>query len=154
MVCGNCQTIHYTNPKIVAGCLPIWKERILLCRRAIEPAKGLWNIPSGYLENGETVEAGALREVYEEALAEVDLIGVHALYSIPKINQIYIHFLGGLIEGQFGVGEESLETRLFSETEIPWEEIAFSSSIFSLQRYFADRRAGKRLVHLGAFRAR
>ena len=148
-VCRNCQRIHYTNPKIVAGCLPVWEDQVLLCRRAIEPRRAYWNIPSGYLENGETVEEGAERELWEEARAQVDLQGLHALFSIPHINQVYIHFLGILQEGAFAVGEESLEARLFTENEIPWDAIAFSSSVFSLRQFFADRRSRRRQVHIG-----
>ena len=151
-VCRNCQTIHYSNPKIVAGCLPIWEDKVLLCRRAIEPRKGFWNVPSGYLENGETVEEGAVREVWEEALAKVQLRGLHALYSIPQVSQIYLHFLGDLVEGKYGVGPESLETQLFAEEEIPWDEIAFTSSTFTLQHFFADRKKGVREVHVGSSR--
>lgn len=150
MICAHCQAIHYTNPRIVAGCLPVFDDRVLLARRAIEPRKGYWNVPSGYLENGETVEEGALREVREEVLAELNLIGMHALYSIPHINQVYIHFLGQLMsENAFGCGPESAEVQLFRETEIPWSDIAFSSSTFSLQHYFADRREGIRQLHRG-----
>ena len=135
--------IHYQNPKIVAGCLPIWKDKVLLCRRAIEPRKGFWNVPGGYLENGETVEEGAKREVWEEALAKVDVTSLHLVYDIPQINQVYMHFLGNLMDGKFGVGEESLETQLFSEEEIPWEKIAFTSSKCTLQLYFESRRTGQ-----------
>lgn len=149
-VCRNCDRIHYTNPKIVAGCLPIWEDKVLLAKRSIAPRQGYWNVPSGYMENGETVEEGALREVREEAKASVKIMGMHTIYSIPHINQVYMHFLGTL-EGPnaFGVGEESLEVRLFSEAEIPWEEIAFTSSIFSLKKYFADRKRGAHQLHLG-----
>ena len=119
-VCGNCNTIHYQNPKIVAGCLPIWKGEVLLCKRAIEPRLGYWNVPSGYMENGETVEDAARREVWEEAHARVEILGLHSIYSIPHINQVYIHFLGELVQGEYGVGEESSEVRLFTEKEIPW----------------------------------
>jgi ADP-ribose pyrophosphatase YjhB (NUDIX family) len=112
---------------------------------------GYWNVPSGYLENGETVEEGAAREVWEEAEARVIIKGIHSIYSLPHINQIYIHFLATLIDGQFGVGEESSETRLFTEQDIPWQEIAFSSSLFSLKKYFADRKAGIQQPHLGKF---
>ena len=93
-VCGNCETIHYSNPNIVAGCLPIWEGKVLLAKRAIEPRIGYWNVPSGYMENGETVEEGAAREVWEEAAAKVEITGMHTLYDIPHINQVYIHFLG------------------------------------------------------------
>lgn len=151
IVCKNCHEIHYSNPKIVAGCLPIYGNKVLLCKRAIEPMKGKWNVPSGYLENKESVEEGALREVYEEAEAKVELIGIHAIYSIARISQIYIHFLGNLVEGKFGVGEESLECQLFSEEEIPWDEMAFTSSVFTLKRYFSDLKKGKRKTHLGNY---
>lgn len=149
-VCGNCGRIHYSNPKIVAGCLPIWEDKVLLAKRSIEPRLGYWNVPSGYMENGETVEEGALREVREEAMAQVKITGMHTIYSIPHINQVYMHFLGEL-QGPdaFGVGEESLEVRLFAEAEIPWDEIAFTSSVFSLRRYFADRKRGHHQLHLG-----
>lgn len=149
-VCVNCGAIHYSNPKIVTGCLPVWGDQVLLCRRSIHPRRGYWNVPSGYLENGETVEEGAAREVWEEALAEVEITGLHAVFSIPHINQIYIHFLGDLKEGRYGVGEESLEVRLFGEEEIPWDEIAFTSSEFTLRRFFRDRREGAAGVHLGS----
>ncbi len=148
-ICRSCQRIHYSNPKIVTGCLPVWEEQVLLCRRAIEPRRGYWNIPSGYMENGETVEEGAVRELWEEARARVERQQLHAIFSIPHINQVYIHFLGRLLNGQFAVGEESLETRLFAEREIPWEDIAFSSSVFSLRHYFADQRSRRREVHIG-----
>lgn len=150
MVCVDCQAIHYVNPKIVAGCLPIIGDRVLLARRAIEPRSGYWNVPSGYLENGETVEEGALREVKEEVLADVKLIGMHALYSIPHINQVYIHFLAQLEDAaSFGCGPESAEVRLFREDEIPWQEIAFTSSVFTLRRYFSDYQKGIRQLHRG-----
>ena len=150
-VCGSCSTIHYQNPKIVAGCLPVWESKVLLCRRAIEPRKGYWNVPSGYLENGETVEQGAAREVWEEAEARVTIFRLHSLYNIPRINQVYLHFLAELTDGKFGVGEESLECALFSEADIPWSELAFTSSAFSLRRYFADLKAGKTSLHRGIY---
>jgi len=148
-VCAGCGAIHYTNPKIVTGCLPIWEEQVLLCRRAIEPRLGYWNVPGGFLENGETVEQGAIREVWEEALAEVTVQHVHAIFSLPHINQVYIHFLARLNSLEFRAGEESLEVQLFHEAEIPWNEIAFSSTTFSLERYFRDRQNGSHQVHVG-----
>lgn len=151
LVCKSCDTIHYRNPKIVAGVLPIYGDKVLLCKRAIEPCKGLWNVPSGYLENKESVEEGAMREVWEEALGKVEIISTHSVYSIARISQVYIHFLGNLIDGKFGVGEESLDCQLFSEAEIPWDEMAFTSSTFTLKRYFADRKAGLLQVHLGNY---
>lgn len=150
IVCKNCDRIHYFNPKIVVGCLPIWEDKVLLCKRAIPPCKGKWNVPAGYLENGETAEEGAIREVWEEAEAKVDLLGVLAIYSLPHVSQVYIHFLGKLKNLQFGVGVESLETQLFTEAEMPWREIAFTSSSFALERYFADRKRGKQQAHIGS----
>lgn len=149
--CTNCDTIHYQNPKIIAGCLVIYNDKVLLCRRAIEPRIGLWNLPGGYLENGETVEQGAMREVWEEALAKVTITSLHLVFSIPQVNQVYMHFLAVLNEPIFGVGEESLEVELFSEEDIPWNEIAFSSSTKALKYYFEDRKKGKFTTHLDKF---
>ena len=151
-VCESCNTIHYQNPKIVAGCLPIWEDQVLLCRRAIGPREGFWNVPGGYLENGETVEEGAAREVLEEACTNVDITGLHMVYSIPHINQVYMHFLGDLNQLDFAPGIESLEVRLFREEEIPWGDIAFISSSFTLKRFFQDRKEGIRQLHMGGFR--
>ncbi len=151
LVCGNCETIHYQNPKIVAGCLPVWEDKVLLCRRAIEPAYGLWNIPSGYLENGEGVLEGAKREVWEEAAARTTNEYLISLYNLEKINQVYLQYVGELVNGDFGVGEESLECRLFTQKAIPWEEIAFTSSVFTLNKYFSDRKAGRRVLHQASY---
>ncbi|NJC28301.1 NUDIX hydrolase [Neolewinella antarctica] len=151
LVCGACTTIHYRNPKIVAGCLPVWEDKVLLCRRAIEPCYGLWNVPSGYLENGEGVEAGAIREVWEEAAAKVELTYLISLYNLEKINQIYLQFVGELVEGKFAVGEESLECQLFTEADIPWDEMAFTSSTFTIKRHFLDRRDGTQRLHRASY---
>ncbi|MFK8101314.1 MAG: NUDIX hydrolase [Saprospiraceae bacterium] len=146
-VCPQCTLIHYQNPKIVTGCLPIWEDKVLLCKRAIEPRHGYWNIPGGYMENGETVEEGAMREVWEEAFAKVEIIGLHTLYSIPHVNQVYLHFLAEMTTPDFEAGVESLEVALFKEEDIPWENIAFTSSTFSLKCFFSDRKAGIRQLH-------
>lgn len=150
--CISCNQVHYENPNMVVGCLPVYEDKILLCKRAIEPRSGYWNLPAGYLENGESVEAGAMREVWEEALAKVEITGLHSIYSIPHINQIYVFFLADLTPPEFGVGEESLEVRLFAEAEIPWKEIAFTSSIHALKRYFEDRKNGVQQTHRGEFK--
>ena len=150
-VCENCEIIHYQNPKVVTGALPLWEDKVLLCKRGISPRKGFWNVPGGYLENGESVEDGAIREVFEETLSRIEIIGLHTLYSIPKINQVYMHFLATLNELDFQPTEESLEVQLFTEEEIPWKEIAFTSSSFTLKKYFEDRRNGKRQLHRGSF---
>ncbi|MEO1258359.1 MAG: NUDIX hydrolase [Bacteroidota bacterium] len=148
-VCGNCGTIHYHNPKIITGCLPVWENKVLLCRRAIEPRKGYWNVPAGFMELGESVEAGAAREVWEEAKAKVNIWGVHTIFTFTRFNHVYVQYLGELVDGKFGIGEESLEVKLFAEEEIPWKEIAFESSLFALKKYFEDRKNGERKVHSG-----
>lgn len=149
--CDQCESIHYQNPNMVVGCIPIWNDQVMLCRRAIEPGKGLWNLPGGYLENGETVEEGAAREVWEEAGIRVRVTSLHTVFNIPKINQVYLHFLAEMPDLNYAAGVESLEVEMFKETEIPWEEIAFSSSTFSLEKYFSDRKAGQKQVHLGKY---
>lgn len=141
-VCASCEFIHYQNPKIVAGCIPEWDDRILLCKRAIEPRSGLWTIPAGFMENLETVEQAAARETDEEACAKVIIDGLYGVYNIPHISQVYMVFRGQLVDGKFSPGPESLETRLYSEEEIPWEELAFPVIVNSLKRYFNDRRRG------------
>ena len=150
-VCESCDTIHYQNPKIVTGALPLWEDKVLLCKRGIAPRKGFWNVPGGYLENGESVEDGAIREVREETLSTITIIGLHTLYSIPKINQVYMHFLADLQQLDFKPTPESLEVQLFTEAEIPWKEIAFASSSFTLKRFFEDRKKGIRQLHRGRF---
>ena len=149
-VCDACGMVHYQNPRIIAGCVPFWGDKVLLCRRDIEPRRGFWTLPCGFLENGETLEMGAKRETREEANAEVDLRRLFAVYSIPHINQVYMVFLAQLkAEDGFGAGEETIEARLFSGAEIPWDEIAFSAVKFTLERYFSDGIVEH--AHLGAF---
>lgn len=141
-VCGACGTIHYQNPKVVVGCIPEWGDRILLCRRAIEPRYGFWTLPAGFMERGETTQDGAARETYEEALARVEVLSLYTLFNLPHIDQVYLLFRSRLLDLGFGPGEESLEVRLFAEAEIPWGEIAFPVIRETLKLYFADRKAG------------
>ena len=150
-VCVACDAIHYQNPRIIAGCVPTWDDKVLLCRRSIEPRKGYWTLPCGFLENGETVEQGAARETLEEAEAPVTMGALFCVYSIPHINQVYMVFSAELRTADgFGAGEETLEARLFSPEEIPWDEIAFSAVKFALERYCAPADASMQ-VHLGSF---
>jgi len=131
--------------------VPTWGGKVLLCRRAIEPRLGFWTLPCGFLENGETVEQGAARETREEAEAEVSLKRLFAVYSIPHINQVYMVFLAELLaEDGFGPGEETLEAKLFSVDEIPWDDIAFSAVKFTLEHYCAAASQSD-AVHLGSF---
>lgn len=141
-VCDNCRTIHYQNPNIVAGSLPVYGDRILLCKRAIEPRLGLWTLPAGFMENAETVEQAAIRESREEANANVHLEQLYTVFSLPHVNQVYMMFLATLLDENFSAGPESLEVRLFSETEIPWDKLAFKTIYQTLRYYFEDRRRG------------
>jgi len=142
MVCGECETIHYQNPRVVVGSIPVWEGRILLCKRAIEPRLGLWTLPAGFLENGETVEQGALRETLEEANARVELTGLYTMISLIHVHQIYMMYTGELADLDFGPGPESLEVRLFDESEIPWEALAFRTITRTLRCWFLDRKLG------------
>jgi ADP-ribose pyrophosphatase YjhB (NUDIX family) len=141
-VCVACGTIHYQNPKIVVGCIPEWDDRILLCRRAIEPRYGLWTLPAGFMENGETVQQGAARETLEEARARVEIGTLYTLFNLPHISQVYMLFRGRLLDLDFGPGSESLEVALVPESEVPWQEIAFPVIKESLLLYFRDRAEG------------
>ncbi|MDQ6923720.1 MAG: NUDIX hydrolase [Pseudomonadota bacterium] len=149
-VCAACATIHYQNPKVVVGCLPVWEDRVLLCKRAIEPRLGLWTLPAGFLENGETLIAGALRETAEEAGARVDICALYTIISLPHISQIYVMFHARLRDLDFAPGPESLEVRLFDEDDIPWGQIAFRTITRTLRNYFLDRKRGEFPVHVSA----
>lgn len=149
--CGNCGMIHYQNPKVVVGCVPVWEDKILLCKRAIEPRKGYWGLPAGYLENKETLEEGALRETLEESGAAVELIRMHAVYNIPRISQVYVFFLAQMKNSRLDPGEESLDAKLFAPEEIPYDEMAFPSSTFAIKKYLEDLDQGFSAVHLGAW---
>ncbi len=141
--CETCGVIHYQNPLMVVGCIPEMEDKILLCRRAIEPCYGKWTLPAGYLENGETVAAGAKRETFEEARARVEILAPYALYNICHVNQIYLMFRARLEDDNFQAGSESLVVRLFSEDDIPWHEIAFRVIKETLKQYYMDRRTGR-----------
>ncbi|MGH8799385.1 MAG: NUDIX hydrolase [Casimicrobiaceae bacterium] len=153
-VCATCGTIHYQNPKTVVGCLPEWQGLVLLCRRAIEPRRGLWTLPAGFLENGETLEGGALRETAEEARARVEIGGLYTIISLPDINQVYVMFRARLLDLDFAPGPESLEVRLFAEDAIPWDEIAFRTIARTLRNYFLDRKRDDFPVHVSALSRR
>ncbi|UTA46321.1 NUDIX hydrolase [Simiduia sp. 21SJ11W-1] len=141
-VCGDCSTIHYQNPRIITGTLPVHEDKVLLCKRAIEPRYGLWTLPAGFMENGETTEQGATRETWEEASANIENLTLYTLFNLPYINQVYFFYRANLSDLNFGPGTESLEVGLFSEDEIPWEELAFPVITRTLQLYFDDRNTG------------
>ena len=137
-ICDDCGTVHYQNPLIVVGCVVESEGKILLCKRSIEPRYGYWTIPAGFMELGETLAGGAARETLEEACATVEIGHQFASVDVIDAGQVHIFFTGKLVGG-FGVGEESLETKLYSEAEIPWDDLAFRSGRFALEKYFEDR---------------
>jgi ADP-ribose pyrophosphatase YjhB (NUDIX family) len=147
-VCEACKAIHYQNPKLVVGCIPEWEDSILLCKRAIEPQYGLWTLPAGFMELGETTTEAALRETEEEAHARVEILGLYSLFNLPEISQVYVLLRGRLIDLNFSPGAESLEVRLFQEAEIPWSDLAFAAIRETLRHYFADRRSGQYTVRM------
>lgn len=136
-VCSSCGTIHYQNPKIVVGCVPEQDGKILLCKRAIEPRCGFWTVPAGFMELGETVEEGAMRETREEACAEVRLGHLFASVDVIEAGQVHLFFTATLIGG-FAPGDETQETALFRKDDIPWPEIAFLSGRYALEKYLED----------------
>ncbi|MFQ5708864.1 MAG: NUDIX hydrolase [bacterium] len=150
-LCDNCQAIHYQNPRMVVGSLPRWENKILLCKRAIEPCKGLWTLPAGFLENGETVEQGAVRETLEEANAPIDIVRLFSVYSMPQFDQIYLLFLANLNNLDFHPGAETLEVKLFEASEIPWNQLAFSPVKFTLEKYLSNPEVSNGAVYLGAY---
>jgi ADP-ribose pyrophosphatase YjhB (NUDIX family) len=146
-VCIACQTIHYQNPKIVTGTLPVWDDQVLLCRRAIEPRYGLWTLPAGFMENGETMEQAADRESQEEANANLEIEQLYTIISLPHINQVYALYRARLCDRTYSPGAESLEVELFRETDIPWEKLAFRTIHYTLKQYFLDRKKGQFPLH-------
>ena len=142
-VCTSCDTIHYKNPLLVLGCVPVWEDKILLCKRAIEPRLGFWTVPAGFMENGETLQNAAARECYEEALAKVEIGSLLAVVSVTHAAQVHVMFRAHLLAPTFAPGPESLEVGLYSEAEIPWENLAFPSGEFTLRKFYSDRAAGR-----------
>ncbi|MGA1496440.1 MAG: NUDIX hydrolase [Steroidobacteraceae bacterium] len=149
-VCGSCEAIHYHNPKIIVGCVPEYQGRILLCRRAIEPRHGYWTFPAGFMENGETMQQGAARESWEEALARVEIGSPLAIVHVLHAQQVHVTFRARLPSPEFAAGTESLEVGLYEPAEIPWDDIAFPSVHFALERWLEDRSRGREELHFTA----
>ena len=146
-VCGVCGTIHYENPINVVGTVPAWGERVLLCRRNIEPRYGLWTLPAGFLELGESTAQGAERETVEEAGARIELQGLFTVLNVVRVGQVHLYYRARLLDTDFAPGPETIEAKLFEEAEIPWDELAFRTVRETLKHYFADRRLGQFGVH-------
>ena len=140
--CTVCTTIHYENPLNVVGTLPVWQDKVLLCRRNIEPRRGLWTLPAGFMELGETAAEGALRETIEEAGARVEMQSLFTMIDVVRVGQVHLFYRARLLDIDFAPGPETIETGLFGEDEIPWDEIAFRTTRKTLELYFEDRRAG------------
>lgn len=149
-VCDACGHIHYENPRLVVGCVATWEERILLCRRAIEPRLGFWTLPAGFMENGETTAEAAARETLEEAGARIIIEAPFAMVSIAHINQVHLFYRGRLATPEFRAGEESLETALLDQDEIPWQDMAFRSVSLCLRHFLDDRARGHFSFHEAA----
>ena len=147
-VCPACHTIHYENPLNVVGTVPYWGDKVLLCKRNIEPRFGKWTLPAGFMEMSETVAEGAARETLEESGAQFALEGFFSLLNVPRVGQVHVFYLARLLSDVFDPGFETIEARLFAENEIPWDEIAFRTVKETLEHYFADRRNGHFGIHI------
>jgi len=149
-ICDHCPRVHYSNPTLVVGCLPYWgKDHVLLCERSIEPRLGFWTVPSGFMENGESLEEGAIRETVAEACAEVEIQRLFAAFSLPHVNQVYMLFSARLLSQDFEPGDESEAVRLFHRDEIPWPKLAFRAVEFALEKYVSEGLESG--VHLGRY---
>jgi ADP-ribose pyrophosphatase YjhB (NUDIX family) len=146
-VCNSCHTIHYENPLNVVGTVPVWGDKVLLCKRNIEPRFGKWTLPAGFMELNETVAQGAARETVEEAGAQFEMQELFTMMNVTRVGQVHFFYRAQLTSDTFDPGHETQEARLFAEHEIPWDEIAFRTVKETLQHYFADAKTGKFELH-------
>lgn len=147
--CTACGEIHYENPINVVGTVPVWGDQVLLCRRAIEPRYGLWTLPAGFLELGESTDAGAVRETIEEAGARIELEGLYTVLNVVRVGQVHFFYRARMLDTTLDPGPETLEAQLFREHEVPWDQIAFRTVRQTLEHYFEDRRRGQFVLHTG-----
>lgn len=148
-ICTACGEIHYENPINVVGTVPVWGEQVLLCRRNIEPRYGMWTLPAGFLELGESTAEGAVRETVEEAGARIELQGLFTVLNVVRVGQVHLYYRARMLDTTLDPGLETIEARLFLEHEVPWDELAFRTVRQTLEHFFADRRAGAFGVHAG-----
>ncbi|HEY9278465.1 MAG TPA: NUDIX hydrolase [Eoetvoesiella sp.] len=146
-VCDQCGAVHYQNPRNVVGVLPIWEDKILLCRRAIEPRYNKWTLPAGFMELGETTAQGAMRETQEEAGAQIELGPLYTVIDVPHAEQVHFFYLAKVLSADLFPGPESLEAAFFSPGEIPWPELAFRTVITTLEHYLNDKKTGRFPIH-------
>ena len=148
-VCTGCGEIHYENPLNVVGTVPVWGDQVLLCRRNIEPRYGLWTLPAGFMELGESTSDGAIRETDEEAGAHIELQGLFTLLNVVRVGQVHLFYRARMLDTHLAPGPETIEAQLFTEAQIPWDQIAFRTVRETLQLYFADRKRGVFEIHVG-----
>ncbi|MFM8900869.1 MAG: NUDIX hydrolase [Burkholderiales bacterium] len=146
-VCPACGTVHYQNPTNVVGTVPVWEDKVLLCRRNIEPRHGFWTLPAGFMELGETSAEGAVRETVEEAGAQIELLGLFTVLNVVHVGQVHLYYRAQMLSPALNPGLETIEAELFSESQIPWEQLAFRTVRRTLELFFADRRRGQFGVH-------
>lgn len=149
-VCPACHTIHYENPLNVVGTVPFWGEhgeQVLLCKRNIQPRKGFWTLPAGFMELGETTAEGAARETDEEAGAQIEMLGLFTVMNVARVGQVHFYYRARLLSTEFNPGHETMEARLFTEAEVPWDDLAFQTVKMTLKHYFADRKTAAFGLH-------
>jgi ADP-ribose pyrophosphatase YjhB (NUDIX family) len=146
-VCPACGTVHYENPLMVVGTVPVWGEQVLLCKRNIEPRRGKWTLPAGFMELGESTSGGAARETDEEAGARFEMQDLFTVMNVVRVGQVHMYYRARLLSDRFDPGHETMEARLFDEADIPWSELAFHTVRQTLEHFFADRRSGLFPVH-------
>lgn len=151
-ICTGCGEIHYENPLNVVGTVPVWGDQVLLCLRNIEPRKGMWTLPAGFMELGESTQEGAHRETVEEAGASVEMQDLFSLLNVVQVGQVHLFYRARLLNTQFDPGIETIEARLFHEHEVPWDKIAFRTVRETLKRYFEDARSGQFGLHVADIR--
>jgi ADP-ribose pyrophosphatase YjhB (NUDIX family) len=146
-VCTVCATVHYENPLNVVGTVPVWQGRVLLCRRNIEPRRGFWTLPAGFMELDETTAQGAIRETVEEAGAEIALGPLYTVLNVVHVGQVHLYYRAEMTSAKLDPGPETIEARLFDEADIPWDELAFRTVRYTLERFFEDRLSGQFATH-------
>lgn len=146
-VCDFCGAVHYQNPRNVVGVLPVWGDKVLLCRRAIEPRLDKWTLPAGFMELGETTAQGAMRETQEEAGAQIELGNLYTIIDVPQVEQVHFFYLATVLSEELFPGPESLEAAFFSMEEIPWEDLAFRTVLTTLEHYREDKESGVFPLH-------
>ena len=147
--CSACGEIHYENPINVVGTVPVWQDAVLLCRRNIEPRYGLWTLPAGFLELGESTQTGALRETDEEAGAKIELQELFTLLNVVRVGQVHFFYRARMLDTTLAPGPETIEAQLFRESDVPWDLLAFRTVRLTLEHYFADRARGRFELHTG-----